>query len=171
MPVTLVAKYSTDWPKCFEQIKVFLGQDVIKACIRIEHTGSTSILGMTAKPIIDLILVIEPGDFKKVKKLLALKGYQHEGDLGIIGREAFKLLNTPEAINIPEHHLYVCAKDNIELKKQMAFRDYLKTHKEEARQLSKLKWSLAEKYNNDRNAYMQGKDALCKEITKKALER
>lgn len=149
--------------------KVILGKDIIQACIRIEHTGSTSIPGMIAKPIIDLTLVIEPRDFEKVKSLLALKGYQHEGDLGITGREAFKLVNGSE-ITIPKHHLYVCAKDSIELEKQTAFRDYLKNHKADARRLSELKWSLAKKYNNDHEAYMQGKAALCEEITEKALE-
>jgi GrpB-like predicted nucleotidyltransferase (UPF0157 family) len=73
--------------------------------------------------------------------------------------------------NLPKHHLYVCAKNSLELKKQLAFRDFLKNHHGYAERLSKLKWSLAEMYNNDRDAYMQGKAALCEEITKKALEK
>ena len=54
MAVTLVENYNHEWPKWFEEIKTFLGERIIKACIRIEHVGSTSIPGMTAKPIIDL---------------------------------------------------------------------------------------------------------------------
>ena len=83
MAVTLVEKYNPEWPKWFEVIKAFLGEKVSQACILIEHVGSTSISGMTAKPIVDLILVIEPQDFEKIKALLAERGYYHRGDLGI----------------------------------------------------------------------------------------
>lgn len=171
MPVTLVEKYNPDWTKWFERIKSFLDKDVVQACIRIEHTGSTSIPGMIAKPIIDLILVIAPNDFEKAKNLLVLKGYLYEGDLGITGREAFKIPDDKLRQRLPQHHLYVCAKDSIELKKQISFREYLKIHKADAGRLSELKWSLAKRYNNDREAYMQGKAALCEEITQKALEQ
>jgi len=63
--VTLVEKYNPEWPEWFEEIKAFLGDKIAKTCIRIEHVGSTSIPGMIAKPIIDLIIVIEPNDGKK----------------------------------------------------------------------------------------------------------
>jgi len=70
---------------------------------------------------------------------------------------------------LPNHHLYVCPKHSVELKKETAFRDFLWQSKEYAERLSELKWSLAEKFNNDREAYMEGKAALCREITEKAL--
>ena len=89
--VTLVEKYNPEWPKWFEEIKAYLGEKVSRACICIEHVGSTSIPGMTAKPIIDLILVSEPQDFEEIKGLLAERGYYHQGDLGIKDREVFKL--------------------------------------------------------------------------------
>jgi GrpB-like predicted nucleotidyltransferase (UPF0157 family) len=46
----------------------------------------------------------------------------------------------------------------------------MKTHKKERERLNALKWSLAEKFNNDRQLYIDGKDAMVKEITAKALE-
>ena len=170
MAVTLVEKYSPEWPVWFEKIKAFLGEKVSEACIRIEHVGSTSVPGMIAKPIIDLILVIEPQDFEEIKRLLAERGYYHEGDKGIEDREAFDLEDNSIKSKIPRHHLYVCPKHSAELKKQTAFRNFLRQNKVYAERLSRLKWSLAEKYNNDRQAYMDGKAALCREITEKALE-
>lgn len=167
MVVTLVEKYNPEWPQWFEEIKAFLGDRIAKACIRIEHVGSTSIPGMTAKPIIDMILVIEPESWEEMKSLLEERGYYHEGDLGIKDREAFKLIDeTP----LPGHHLYVCPEDNLALKEETAFRDYLKKHPADARGLSTLKWQLAEKYDNNRASYIEGKAALCQEITQKALE-
>jgi GrpB-like predicted nucleotidyltransferase (UPF0157 family) len=170
MTVTLVEEYDPEWPQWFEEIKAFLGEDIAKACLRIEHVGSTSIPGMIAKPIIDIIIVIEPGSFSQMKKLLKERGYHHEGDLDIKEREAFKLKHEVVIKSLPNHHLYVCPEDNEELKKETAFRDYLQKHKTTRERLGALKWSLAEKFNNDRIPYMDGKDAMVKEITKKALK-
>ncbi len=167
MPVTLVEKYNPIWPKWFEEIKTYLGEKIVKACLRIEHVGSTSIPGMTAKPIIDLILVIEPEGWEEMKSLLEERGYYYRGNQGIEEREVFRLKD--ETI-LPSHHLYVCPKQSFELKKETAFREYMKTHKKDRERLNALKWSLAEKFNNDRQLYIDGKDAMVKEITKKALE-
>ncbi len=171
MTVTLVQKYNPEWPEWFAEIKAFLGEKVCLACIRIEHVGSTSIPGMTAKPIIDLILVIEPQDFEKIKGLLAERGYHHQGDKDIKEREAFDLADDTVKKSLPAHNLYVCPKHSESLKRQIAFREYLKENKADAERLSTLKWSLAEKFDNDKYPYMDGKAALCEEITEKALKQ
>jgi GrpB-like predicted nucleotidyltransferase (UPF0157 family) len=170
MTVTLVEKYNPEWPKWFEAVKAFLGEKIAQTCIHIEHVGSTAIPGMTAKPIIDLIIVIEPGQREEMKSLLEKRGYYHEGDKGIPGREAFELIIEKSKKSLPEHHLYVCPEGNQSLKEQIAFRDYLKTHKDERERLSALKKQLSDKFNNDKYYYMDGKDALVKEITEKALK-
>jgi GrpB-like predicted nucleotidyltransferase (UPF0157 family) len=167
MTVTLVQRYNPEWPRWFEEIKAFLGEKISKACVRIEHVGSTSIPSMIAKPIIDIIIVIEPERREEMKSLLEERGYYYRGDQGIKDREVFRLT---DETSLPIHHLYVCPKDNLELKQETAFREYMKTHKADRERLGALKWSLAEKFNNDRIPYMDGKDAMCKEITKKALE-
>jgi GrpB-like predicted nucleotidyltransferase (UPF0157 family) len=167
MALTLVEKYNPEWPGWFREIKAFLGKKIADVCLRIEHVGSTSIPGMTAKPIIDIIIVIEPEHWGEMKSLLEERGYYYRGDQGIKDREVFRL---SDETSLPFHHLYVCPKDNQELKQETAFRDYLKTHKADAERLNALKWSLTEKFNNDRKSYMDGKAALCREITEKALE-
>ena len=86
---------------------------------------------------------------------------------GIEDREVFRL--NDESI-LPLHHLYVCPKVSQALKDEIAFRDYMRTHKKDRERLNALKWLLCEKHNNDRQLYMDGKDAMVKEITKKALE-
>jgi GrpB-like predicted nucleotidyltransferase (UPF0157 family) len=170
MTVTLVEKYNPEWPRWFREIKEYLGKKIAGACLRIEHVGSTSVPGMTAKPIIDLILVIEPERWQEMKSLLEGRGYFHEGDKGLKGREAFDLADKAAGESLPAHHLYVCPEHNAELRKETAFCDYLKNHKVDAERLSALKWELAERFNNDKYPYMDGKDAMCKEITVKALE-
>ena len=103
MAVTLVEKYNPKWPEWFQEIKAFFGNRISASCIRIEHVGSTSIPGMIAKPIIDLIIVIETGSFPKMKKLLEERGYSHKGDQGIQGREVFKLTDESTQKALPEH--------------------------------------------------------------------
>ncbi len=170
MSVTLVEKYNPEWPDWFKVIKTFLDKKIAEACLRIEHVGSTSVPGMTAKPIIDLILVIEPQRFEEIKGLLVERGYYHNGDQGIKDREVFKLEDATLQDSMARHHLYVCPKNSDELMKETAFRDLLRQSPDYAARLSALKWSLAEEFNNDREAYMEGKAALCQEITEKALE-
>jgi GrpB-like predicted nucleotidyltransferase (UPF0157 family) len=168
MKVTLVEKYNPAWPQWFGDIKKYLGEGVAEVSIRIEHVGSTSIPGMIAKPIIDIIIVIEPERREEMKSRLEERGYDYWGNQGIETREVFRLRD--ESI-LPAHHLYVCPKDSFELKKETAFRDYMKTHKRDRERLNALKWFLAEKFNNDRQLYIDGKDALVKEITEKALKK
>ena len=61
----------------------------------IEHIGSTSVPGLAAKPIIDLdVLLASAAYLPETIRRLATLGYEHEGDLGIAGREAFR---TPPA--------------------------------------------------------------------------
>jgi len=144
---------------------------VSQACIRIEHVGSTSIPGMIAKPIIDVIIVIEPERFNEMKSLLEELGYYHQGDKGIPERESFDFTDKAFKKSFLAHNLYVCPKNSDSLNRQIAFREYLKKSQVDAERLSVLKWSLAEKFDNDKYPYMDGKAALCEEITEKALEQ
>lgn len=85
----VIVNYDSKWPERFLKIKAEL-QKAITVTSDIQHVGSTSIPGMKAKPIIDIDVGLENwGNFEKVKKALASIGYEHEGDKGITGREAF----------------------------------------------------------------------------------
>ena len=168
MPVTLVEKYNPAWPSHFERIVTFLGSGIRQAALRIEHVGSTAVPGMVAKPVIDLVIVIAPGTFAAVRRQLEDRGYLWEGDKGLPGREAFALQNELTS-SLPEHHLYVCEEGASELRKHLAFRDYLRSHPGERERLSALKWYLAETLDNDRQAYIDGKDAIVLEMTDKAF--
>ncbi len=143
---------------------------IVTSCLWIEHVGSRSIPGMIAKPIIDIIFVIKPERFGEIKSLLEERGYYHEGDKGIKEREAFNLKDDTVKKALPAHHLYVCPEHSEALLRHIAFREYLKRNKRDAKRLSALKRQLAEQLNNDKYPYMDRKAALCEEITEKALK-
>ena len=169
MPVTLVQKYNPEWPSWFARIREVLEASLKGTCLTIEHVGSTSIPGMIAKPIIDIDIVIATGRFEDIRQKLAQLGYIHEGDLGITGREAFDLRDDELRSKLPPHHLYVCAEDSDELRRHLAFRDFLRGSPQYTQQLSQLKWDLAEEFDNDKEAYMEGKSDLVRQITALAL--
>ena len=132
----VVEKWNPKWKDEFEKIVDSLGKDIIYNSIKIEHVGSTSVEGLSAKPIIDLDIVIENDKFEIIKRLLNDKGYEHEGDLGIEGREAFSYSGKEELMT---HHLYVCPKDSKELFKHITFRNFLKNNPALAAEYSKVK--------------------------------
>ncbi len=170
MPVTLVERYSPDWPNRFTTLKNRFETKLRGHIVAIEHVGSTSVPGMTAKPIIDIDIVIEEGQFETVKSLLGTLGYFHQGDLGIPQRDAFGPTDVDLKKSLPQHHPYVCPETSPELKRHLAFRDFLRRSPEYVRRLSNLKWELALKFENDRQAYMDGKEVLCKVIRQEAMK-
>lgn len=160
----VVEKWNPKWKDEFERIVVSLGKDIIYNSIKIEHVGSTSVEGLSAKPIIDLDIVIENDKFKIIKRLLNDKGYEHEGDLGIEGREAFSYSGKEELMT---HHLYVCPKDSKELFKHITFRDFLKNNPALASKYSKVKEQAAVLYPYDIDKYMEFKSEIIEKIYKR----
>lgn len=161
----VVVPYDYKWNDEFQKIKLYLEKTLKNNIIAIEHVGSTSIEGLSAKPIIDIDVVIKNYDnFHKVKSSLESLGYHHEGDLGIKDREAFKYI---EKYEFMKHHLYVCPVDSEELKRHITFRDYLKTHKEDREEYSSIKLQASKKYPSDIDSYIEFKSPIITEIYKK----
>jgi len=158
MTETLIQPYDPAWPAWFEQIRTVLQAALADTYLTIEHVGSTAVPGLSAKPIIDLDIVIAPVQFATIKDRLARLGYQHEGDLGIIGREAFNLpphhrLKT----TLPAHHLYVCPQDSPELKRHLYFRERMKAVEAERRYYDHKKRQIAALCDHDKKLYAQVK--------------
>ena len=169
----VIEEYNENWIKHFIQIKNVLEKKLSKI-IKIEHIGSTAITGMCAKPIIDIDIVIEnTDDFEKTKNELELIGYLHQGDQGIIGREAFKKINTMknEILGKINHHLYVCTKNSEELKRHILFRDYLNNHHEIRMEYKNIKKEIIEKYGNEnREKYVSVKETEYKWFFEKIIK-
>jgi len=132
----------------------------------IEHVGSTAVPGLAAKPTIDFVVQLRAAqDLAAAIARLAALGYAHEGDLGIVGREAF---TTPPGYGVHDHHLYVCPPEWRGFDDQLAFRDYLRAHAEVASAYAKLKRALAAKFGSDRNGYANAKAGFVGDVLKRA---
>jgi GrpB-like predicted nucleotidyltransferase (UPF0157 family) len=171
-----VKDYNPLWKDDFKAVARIISEKLGPLAIKIEHTGSTSVPGLCAKPILDIIVVIESRDkLKTVYGKLAEVGFIHQGDLGVKGREAFKRepgdpLKDDNGYVFTHQHLYVCAEGSVELKKHVAFRNYLRKHPDKTREYCELKKRLAGECGDDRDKYTDMKTPFVTAALEKAIE-
>jgi len=148
-----VVEHDRQWSRLFVELSERVTAALGELALRVEHVGSTSVPGLAAKPVVDLDVVIPSrGDLPEAIHRLQALGYEHLGDLGITGREAFR--RPPDT---PRHNLYICARDSEELARHVRFRDYLRANPTEAERYAALKRNLAELHRFDIDAYCDAK--------------
>ena len=158
----VVLPYDEAWQKDFSEIEAELRDALGELALRIEHVGSTAVRGLSAKPIIDIDVVIEDASLLDAAASALRKiGYTHEGDLGIAGREAFKYEGKE---HLRKHHLYVCPQDSAELKRHLAFRDYLRAHPDAVREYSRIKEEGAARCPYEIEKYIEHKSPFIEKI-------
>ena len=163
----VVVPYDPAWPAAFASLRDRIAPVLGELAVGIEHVGSTAVPGLVAKPIIDIDVVIRHADnVPDVVTRLATLGYAHLGDLGILGREAFR-----SAPGLPRHHRYVCAAGAAALQAHLALRDALRADPELAAAYAALKRELAERYRDDRDSYAEGKSAFIDSVLRGMRER
>ena len=167
MDKIIVVAYDPHWPVLFGEIAERVHAAFVHGPLsRIEHVGSTSVPGLSAKPVIDIDVVIPTrADLPEAIARLTALGYTHQGDLGVTSREAFRWLRES-----PCHNLYVCAEDSPELRRHLVFRDYLRAHSDDARRYADLKHKLAEQFSDNREAYTDGKAEYIQAVLRKAAD-
>jgi GrpB-like predicted nucleotidyltransferase (UPF0157 family) len=168
MPFILTVEPHRDsWGRDFEIEAAKIRGALGAALNASHHIGSTSIPGIYAKPIIDMIADVtslEAVD-QRVHEMQAL-GYESRGELGIPGRRFFPK-NDGNGMRTHQIHAFVHGSPHID--RHLAFRDYLIAHPETAHAYSELKRTLVQTSNGDFEAYMDGKDAFIKNIEREAL--
>ena len=161
----VVEPYNEAWRSDFRAVRDEIDEALHDLALRIEHVGSTSVEGLSAKPIIDIDVVIPDRDcLNDVISALRKIGYEHEGDQGIPGREAFKYKGKE---HLRKHHLYVCAQDSEELKRHIAFRDYLRNDPDAVAEYSRIKEEGARLYPWDIDRYIEHKSPFIEMIYKR----
>jgi GrpB-like predicted nucleotidyltransferase (UPF0157 family) len=164
MRTIVVVDYDPSWPEVFEQLRSRIWAVVREIATTVEHVGSTSVPGLTAKPIVDISVVVPTeADVPVAIERLAVLGYVHQGNLGVEGRQAF---TTPNGL--PPHHLYLCPSDSLALANHLAVRDYLRTHPDVAQEYGTLKNRLARQFTHDIDRYTDGKTDMILRILRKA---
>ena len=170
LPNTLIVlRYDPNWVTEFERIRDYLMEQIGDLVLEIKHIGSTSVPGLCAKPIIDIIAIMDSYDvFPAIVSRLEKAGFHHTGDQGINEREVFKRL-VPD--DFMDYHFYVCPKDSEENRRQTIFRNALLKNKALADEYGKLKIRLVEEVNGDRVLYTDSKTDFIVDVINKAIQK
>ena len=163
-----VVPYDSRWPQEFEraagEVIAALGPNLLA----IHHIGSTSIPGIHAKPVIDILAVV--ADLHAVDERtddMQGLGYEVMGEFGIDGRRYFR---HDDSMGRRTHQINAFAEGSPYVRRHVAFRDFMRAHPNFAKQYGELKRRLAEAHPHDMDAYMDGKDGFIKEMEARALE-
>lgn len=159
-----VVDYNPDWPKAFEvateQIKLVLGEQ----CLAIHHIGLTSVEGLSAKPIIDILVAVK--DICAVDILnptMSTIGYESKGEYGIPFRRYFQ-----KEKDVKTHNLHVFEQGNPEIERHIKFRDWMRSHVQDREAYADLKQRLSAIFSDDRESYSLGKEEFITNIDAKA---
>lgn len=161
-----VCPYNEKWVSLFEEEADHLRHIFDEQMVAIYHIGSTSVPGLKAKPIIDIMPVVknihrvDPYN-SRMKEL----GYEPKGENGIGGRRYFQ-----KGGDHRSHHIHIYEQGNSNIDRHLAFRDFLRTHPDVNKQYGELKEKLAQQFPYDIGAYIAGKEKLVLEIERQALE-
>ena len=163
--VVRIVPYHPKWAEYFGKEKELLLKMMGESVLDIRHIGSTSIVGMPAKPILDILVGVRTlAAVEPLVEDLNLIGYEDKGDGDEPGRRYF----VKGAEEKRTHHLNFCELNGIFWTSHVLFRDYLEKHPDAAKQYATLKRALAAKFPNDRPAYTTGKEEFVLSILKLA---
>jgi GrpB-like predicted nucleotidyltransferase (UPF0157 family) len=156
-----VVDYDEVWFSEFRRFESFLIENLSKS-LQIEHVGSTSVVGLVAKPILDIVIVVKnQKEFEIVKSDLHRIGYIHKGNQGIKNREVFKRIGNS---GFYPHHLYVAYEGSLGLRNMLTIRDHLRDNSVDREIYGLLKMRLAKQYPYDIESYIDGKTDFLLEI-------
>jgi GrpB-like predicted nucleotidyltransferase (UPF0157 family) len=166
--------YDPAWPARFRAER-----DHLRACLpaelvgRIEHFGSTAVPGLTAKPIVDMLVEVFDLDAtrERIAPILEGQGYDYfwRATHGEDGPPFYAWFIKRNVEGRRTHHVHMVEPD-FEHWERLLFRDYLIAHPEVARAYARLKAELVEQTGGDRIAYTEAKGDFVRDVTARARE-
>lgn len=161
-----LSPYDPLWPAMFEAEARRIEDACSGLVIRLEHIGGTSVPGMSAKPVID-ILAGRPPQSRAADYITAIRqlGYEHKGALGVPGREYFRR-GSPRS-----HHLHLVSWSSTVWEGHLLFRDRLRADAAIARDYEAVKRELAMAHADDRRAYTDAKGPFIRAVIRDARAR
>jgi GrpB-like predicted nucleotidyltransferase (UPF0157 family) len=161
-----LASYDPRWPLEFARLAEGIRRALGDKALLVEHVGSTSVPGLCAKPVIDILLAVaDSTDESAYVPPLQAEGFV----LRIREPDWFehRLFKTPHA----DGNLHVFSVRSEEISRMLAFRDWLRLHVEERRRYEKTKRELAARTWKHVQDYADAKSGIVHEILARALGR
>ncbi|WPY00704.1 Putative GrpB family GrpB nucleotidyltransferase [Candidatus Trichorickettsia mobilis] len=159
-----VVPYDPNWPHIYEKEAALIKSALGENCLALHHIGSTSVPGLAAKPIIDMIPVVR--NITKVdnyNSAMEALGYISRGECGIPCRRFFQ----KEELLI-SYNIHAFEQDDPEIERHIRFRDWMRAHPQDMEAYANLKLDLAEQFPNDISSYCFRKEFFIASIDQKA---
>jgi len=159
--------YNPNWAKEYKKEEKLLKQVLGDRIIEIHHIGSTSIPGLMAKPVIDIIVVLDSLDnIEEIENLLKDYDYENRGPQGVEDRMFF----AKGSEDARTHYIHFTTPKSNTYYSQVYFKRYLIEHEDYLKKYCELKQELALKYPEERKKYTAGKNDFIKEVIELAKE-
>ena len=163
-----ILDYDPQWPVLYEEEKRRILEVVGDLIVRIEGIGSTAVLNLGAKPIIDIMVAVNRlSDAEKCIEPLQRIGYQYqpEQEAERPERRFFRKGTPPKE---QHYHLHMVELSSDFWKRHLLFRDYLRAHPKVAQDYYELKKRLASKFGSNREGYTEAKTSFIESVVAKA---
>ena len=156
----LIVDYDPTWPERFEREKARISSALGQTARRIEHIGSTAVPGLAAKPVIDIVLVVDSvEDEASYHPPLERAGYVLR-----VREPGHHMFRTPEL----DVHVHVWSIGSAEIERHLLFRDWLRINEDDRLAYEAVKRRLAERDWEDMNDYANAKGDLIADIMTRA---
>lgn len=150
-----VVSYHPDWPLHFDRARQELERALGARALSIHHVGSTGVPGLSAKPVLDLLVgVADLGYALGLVDAVESLGYRFHPGEPSPDRHYFRRW---ARAGVRTHHLSLAEETSSHYVETLAFRDALREDPDLADDYGRLKAGLAETHPHDRKAYLAGK--------------
>lgn len=166
-PITIVS-YDPEWPRKYAEEETRIQGAIGEYVLSVEHIGSTAVAGLSAKPIIDIMVGVRTlAEAEACIDPLTRLGYEYcpEFEDAMPQRRYFRKVSS----GAHTHHVHM-ETDSRFWDRHLRFRDYLRDHPDTARQYEVLKRELAETHRHDVASYGVAKSQFIEEIENRARE-
>ncbi|MGG2018037.1 GrpB family protein [Bacillus sp. S10(2024)] len=161
----VIEEYTPNWALQFKEEQQMIKNSIGDTAISIEHIGSTSVEGLSAKPILDIMVgVRDLNDIDAFIELLKIIGYEHVFHQEFPNRRFFR----KGLWRAGTHHLHIYRYGSEEWNHNLLFREYIRNHPNVRQQYEQLKKELANKHRFDRVAYTNAKAPFIVDVIQKA---
>ena len=161
-----VVDYDPNWTCFFETEKMLLAHAIGRNAVRIEHIGSTAVIGLAAKPVIDILVeVTSLIDLDVSSKGIAALGFIVKGENGISGRRYFQ-----KGGNRRSHHVHAFQTGDLNLIRHRAFKEYFIAHPILSSEYGEINKEAMLNCGDNINVYMALKNEFIKKYEKLAVE-
>jgi len=165
-PVQIV-DYNPLWPEQYEREKARVLEAIPEWVVAMEHVGSTAVPGLSAKPIIDIMIgMARLSDAEATFEPLRQLGYDYRPEFEILIPERRFFRKGPAEART--HHVHMVERDSAFWHDHLLFRDYLRSHPNVAKDYEALKRNLAARLGKERQAYTDAKTPFIQGILRQA---